>query len=1643
MSALISGLKARHLPYSPYSVKRALENSATYLTHVEPWAQGCGLLNIEKAFDLLSTYYDQPERDVFFNIQCGSNNAKGILLRPKLGDVPKDVSITIEPHFLKDHCDMENARVIPRQIAFGVRLALAVRAEWVSVAQHLDMMNAARPLNVRLRTDALPPGPHFASILAYDVSCIEKGPVFRIPITVLQPQPLLTGVPSIVNKKVNFKPATIVRHFVVVPPEATWGVLRMSTEDKEKTGRFLVHTMQLMPNKSCRCHETQKMLNVGVEAPTVLPFQVVGGVTLEIAIAKYWANIGELELDYGVEFHGLAPDCGSRLVLGAGEGPRGVVLRALRLQDVQPAAQLKYSEAVTRPTDSRLAPLSPRDRLPPARQIYQLLNTYVFHVAKATEVSPIISLLCDMLYESEFESQMWMLYNSCKQLMAVGDAYPSKYSVKLEKGDYTLRLNIRHENKGLLEKLQDLPAIIQQRLQQPITVDVYCSQSQALTGGKKFSSAALASGTLLPLYFTSVPAEKISRSSLSVGQTLTGSVTFAKDELGRRVDSYALQYVVCEAPRRAAPPRDKDKPAPRAAPPHAPPAPPHDEYMDALKDFTTGWLAKLEGDKLEQVYEELQEKFPGYLGAHVAYLHALDSPTDAKKLPHANEEPDVTTAWCEQLITISEKVIKAIDQDKLLAYLGMKNDTRSDANKIKQEQEKSRGYLVEALCRLRRARTDSSLLLGSRRSRAATWWRRCAACAELVLTVEKSRGYLVEALCRLRRARTDSSLLLGSRRSRAATWWRRCAACAELVLTVEKSRGYLVEALCRLRRARTDSSLLLGSRRSRAATWWRRCAACAELVLTVEKSRGYLVEALCRLRRARTDSSLLLGSRRSRAATWWRRCAACAELVLTVEKSRGYLVEALCRLRRARTDSSLLLGSRRSRAATWWRRCAACAELVLTVEKSRGYLVEALCRLRRARTDSSLLLGSRRSRAAIWWRRCAACAELVLTVEKSRGYLVEALCRLRRARTDSSLLLGSRRSRAAIWWRRCAACAELVLTVEKSRGYLVEALCRLRRARTDSSLLLGSRRSRAATWWRRCAACAELVLTVEKSRGYLVEALCRLRRARTDSSLLLGSRRSRAATWWRRCAACAELVLTVEKSRGYLVEALCRLRRARTDSSLLLGSRRSRAATWWRRCAACAELVLTVEKSRGYLVEALCRLRRARTDSSLLLGSRRSRAATWWRRCAACAELVLTVEKSRGYLVEALCRLRRARTDSSLLLGSRRSRAATWWRRCAACAELVLTVEKSRGYLVEALCRLRRARTDSSLLLGSRRSRAATWWRRCAACAELVLTVEKSRGYLVEALCRLRRARTDSSLLLGSRRSRAATWWRRCAACAELVLTVEKSRGYLVEALCRLRRARTDSSLLLGSRRSRAATWWRRCAACAELVLTVEKSRGYLVEALCRLRRARTDSSLLLGSRRSRAATWWRRCAACAELVLTVEKSRGYLVEALCRLRRARTDSSLLLGSRRSRAATWWRRCAACAELVLTVEKSRGYLVEALCRKGTALCRLRALAQSPAAREKISEALANNLTDLLKFADLADTKAIHYGVWHCFTFKQWGRGIKLLNKIQEERPSKEVEERLIEAYNALGWGFYARWSQAALPIRYPATYRPF
>ena len=85
------------------------------------------------------------------------------------------------------------------------------------------------------------------------------------------------------------------------------------------------------------------------------------------------------------------------------------------------------------------------------------------------QVSPKACLLNDVLYESSFESQLWMLFDTNKQLLATGDAFYRKYSCKLDKGDYILRLHVRHEKTEFLERLTELPVTLYFKLSQEVS----------------------------------------------------------------------------------------------------------------------------------------------------------------------------------------------------------------------------------------------------------------------------------------------------------------------------------------------------------------------------------------------------------------------------------------------------------------------------------------------------------------------------------------------------------------------------------------------------------------------------------------------------------------------------------------------------------------------------------------------------------------------------------------------------------------------------------------------------------------------------------------------------------------------------------------------------------------------------------------------------------------------------------------------------------------------------------------------------------------------------------------------------------------------------------------------------------------------
>lgn len=127
IALVLSGLKQLNIDYTSYSIKRALSNTATRLSHVCYYGQGSGLLNVEKLFEYLETYKNCPENRIRFAITVGSNGAKGIHMRSGVLKKPEEFAVTVEPVLFN-----EKFADAKEKIAFNMRLTLVSNANWVS-----------------------------------------------------------------------------------------------------------------------------------------------------------------------------------------------------------------------------------------------------------------------------------------------------------------------------------------------------------------------------------------------------------------------------------------------------------------------------------------------------------------------------------------------------------------------------------------------------------------------------------------------------------------------------------------------------------------------------------------------------------------------------------------------------------------------------------------------------------------------------------------------------------------------------------------------------------------------------------------------------------------------------------------------------------------------------------------------------------------------------------------------------------------------------------------------------------------------------------------------------------------------------------------------------------------------------------------------------------------------------------------------------------------------------------------------------------------------------------------------------------------------------------------------------------------------
>ncbi|KAL7749119.1 hypothetical protein RI367_005524 [Sorochytrium milnesiophthora] len=716
LALLVSGWKKEcgDKKLTPYRVTQAITNSGVAVPS-DPFKTP--FLQVDKAFSHLIKYKDCLDQDLHYAVSL-PNGMRGVYLR-EVNETNRvfSANATVTPTFsrLPDKPDwqeywQESQTKTPLSLParqslndsnndkldFDMRLALVATKPWVKAPAFVHFNTGGRTVPIQVDPTALAPGLHVAEIQAWDTANHDKGILFKIPVAVCKPErPLVGGVIRYDN--VAFSAGQIERKFIAVPDGAVFADLTVrstSPTGQLTPARFTIQMIQLLPGTRYVKHEHEFAYALGNESylpqgeaktHEVRRIKVVGGVTMEMCLAQFWSSPSEHNVSVEMVFHGAeltgaaGGDTSFVWINGNDAITRIDVASTLRREeDVSLSGSFETLRKSIRPSDSAIRPLSAtRDVMPNTRQVYNLLLNYTVKTTEAnTSITPRIPALTELLYDSPHDGILLMVYDVNKRLLATHDVYPKQ--IKLEaKGEYTIRVQVRHEAIDYLERLQNLVLCIDYAVK-AVSLDFITSRNAVLQGKKaSFSKQVLEVGDRRAVFVAtpdSLPKEA------KPGDVLYGDLTV--NEGGKtKVEGGCYRVAMVVPP---------EKPTPKEANTGAASGKQDDaktQYAEAVRDLKITWLKKASGDMRAALIKELQDDHAAHLPALVTRLEVLSESDSADKAAEVR-------ALADQILTVA-------DASAVAAYFALKQDTTSDADKKKQKKdfEKRKDAITAALYR--------------------------------------------------------------------------------------------------------------------------------------------------------------------------------------------------------------------------------------------------------------------------------------------------------------------------------------------------------------------------------------------------------------------------------------------------------------------------------------------------------------------------------------------------------------------------------------------------------------------------------------------------------------------------------------------------------------------------------------------------------------------------------------------------------------------------------------------------------------------------------------------------------------------------------------------------------------------------------
>ena len=681
IALLLSGLKQEKQNHTPHRVRRALENTAVPIADLTPLEQGRGMIRVDKAYDWLKNHPPLSESDLRFEARVSSrNNARGIYLRePFEINRTHSLSVTLSPRFHRDAAKTE-------QIEFEQRLQFQCDAPWVEHASQVLLANSARRINVKVDPTQLEAGLHYAELTGTDPAHPVRGPLVRLPITVVIPE---QPEGHTWKSAITLKKGESTRRFLTVPAGATWADLHIKTRSAADPQRLVLHTLQILPGLSFRSGDERMYLSLTEGQERVESFAVTDGRTLELCFAQYWSSLGEAELELSLQFHGLRPSNRILSLDGNDLVKSFTVTAPLRDERLSPSGTLKTWRRYVRPSKSEINPLDPvRDQLPDNKQIHEMILTYTIDQPATGRVTPILSMKNNSGANYFLESGIWQVFDSAKRHLASGGRGKA---LSLSKAKYTLRYHVRHPERSVLERYQHSPLILDQPLSKSISLSFHQHAEGALKDTAGFSASTLKQGDAANI-FVSIPAHSRLPSTAKPGDLLRGEISLGGniDDLngaGKKPGGYSVTLTVPAAKNTF--PSNKPKPAP-VKKKETPKTNAQEKLQEEIRDLKIAKLKTLAPDKdkdselATQLHADLKKDHADHLPLHLAWL--------------AHQQKGELTKRADAVRKAIEMVQKQVDLDGLQQHLGTPPDPEAeDRDERKKKWDTQKSALITAL----------------------------------------------------------------------------------------------------------------------------------------------------------------------------------------------------------------------------------------------------------------------------------------------------------------------------------------------------------------------------------------------------------------------------------------------------------------------------------------------------------------------------------------------------------------------------------------------------------------------------------------------------------------------------------------------------------------------------------------------------------------------------------------------------------------------------------------------------------------------------------------------------------------------------------------------------------------------------------